>query len=115
MQARLHHHLVVKPDAIVRILLLRLQGWSKYALAKEYEADKTSIEYWCDKFEIQPILGGHGPVRQVTVVDFTVKVGKPHKYQYLFDEEDNINEGRDYIQYRVESRRRELIKLGALA
>lgn len=104
------------PDLLTQMLLLRLQGWSRYALARKYEADKTTIEHWCDKFEIKPIFGGEQPERQITVITYMPVEGKTkYKYQHLFDEEDAVPQStKTYTRIRVEARKRELIKLGVL-
>lgn len=105
-----------KPELITQMLLLRLEGWSEYALARKYEVDKSTVENWCDKFDIVPVFGGRTPVRQVTVIKIEVRnpQHKQYKYQHLFDEENEINEGRDYLSYRVQGRKRDLIKQGIL-
>lgn len=111
MRARIF---VKHPDLLTEMLLLRLQGWSEYALARKYEADKSTVEHWCDKFGIEPVFGGFTPVRQVSVIQIRPVGGKQYKYQHLFDEENEINEGRDYAYYRVQGRKRDLIKHGTL-
>lgn len=99
----------------MQMLLLRLQGWSEYALARKYEADKTTIEHWCDKFEIEPIFGGQTPLRQVTVITYIpVSTSKVYKYQKSFDEDEILPPPKTYAQIRVAARKRELIKLGVL-
>jgi hypothetical protein len=113
MQARVF---VKHPDLLGEMLLLRLQGWSRYALAQKYEADKTTIEHWCEKFDIKPAFQGETPARQVTVITFTpVSTTKTYKYQHLFDEEDKVPRvTKTYVQIRVEARKRELQKLGVI-
>lgn len=103
------------PDLLMQMLLLRLEGWSEYALARKYEADKTTIEHWCDKFEIIPVLGTQTQPRQVTVVTFTPAPSKKqYKFQYIFDEDEKFPEPKSYDQIRVQSRKRQLIRLGVL-
>ena len=112
MRARIF---VKKPELVTEMFLLRLEGWSEYALARKYGADKSTVEHWCDKFSIVPIFGGITPPRQVTVIKIEpVRGGKQYKYQHLFDEEGEINEGRDYAYYRVQGRKRDLIRQGTL-
>jgi len=106
---------VKQPDLLMQMLLLRLQGWSEYALARKYDADKTTIEHWCDKFGVAPIMGSLPMERQVTVITFIpVTTGKQYKYQHLFDEEENLNTGKTYDEIRVASRKRQLIRQGTL-
>lgn len=104
---------VKQPDLLVEMFLMRMQGASEYALARKFETDKTTIRHWCDRtFDIKPVMGALPPVRQVAVISFTVKT--PHKYQHLFDEEDNVNEGKNYLHYRVQGRKRQLVRQGVL-
>lgn len=104
---------VKNPDLLTQMLLLRLQGWSRYELARKFETDKTTIRHWCDRtFNIVPILGGHEVERQVTVITFTPMETKQYKYQHIFDEDDKISEGKSYSRIMVDARRRQLAKLG---
>lgn len=105
------------PDLLMQMLLLRLQGWSKYELARKFDTDKTTIRHWCDRtFKIAPVTQGQTPMRQVTVITFTpVETKKQYKYQHLFDEEATaVRETKTYAQIRVQARKRALIKLGVL-
>lgn len=105
-----------KPQVLTQMLILRLEGWSEYALARKYAVDKSTVENWCDKFDIVPIFGGQTSARHVTVIKVEIHnpKHKQYKYQHLFDEENEVNEGRDYSYYRVQGRKRDLIKQGTL-
>lgn len=106
---------VKHPDLLSEMLVLRLQGWSIYALARKHEADKTTIEHWCEKFGIHPVFEGTPPMRQVTVITHKPSVETKHyKYQHLFDEEEQLVEPKTYDQIRVAARKRQLIRLGVL-
>lgn len=112
MRARIF---VKQPDLLTQMLLERLQGWSEYALARKYDADKTTIEHWCDKFGITPAMGHQPTMRQVTVITFVpTQPKKMYKYQQLLEEEENLNPGKSYDQYKVASRRRQLERMGTL-
>lgn len=104
-----------QPELLIEMLVLRLEGQSKYSLARKYEADTTTIRHWCDKFGIEPVVTIYQDLPPPTVT-FTVKVEPPpkYKYQYLFDDEDNVNPGKNYLEYKVASRKRELIRNGTL-
>lgn len=108
---------VKQPESLIEMLELRLQGWSRYSLARKYETDKTTIRHWCDRtFKITPVVyqGVEAP-RQVTVITFTpTESHKKYKYQHLFDEEDVVPHAKTYDQIRVQSRKRQLIRLGIL-
>lgn len=99
------------------MLLLRLEGWSRYALARKYDTDKTTIRHWCDRtFKITPVFEGTPPVRQITVI--TIAPAQPpkkeYKYQHIFDEEEVLPEPKSYDQIRVQARKRQLMRMGTL-
>jgi hypothetical protein len=102
-------------DKLAEMLVSRMEGKHYIDLADVYTVDRSSIYHWCDKFGIEPIfVRRRGPQMSRPIIINFAPPKKVSKYQYLLDEEEQLNEGKNYIQYRIESRRRILIKNGTL-
>lgn len=109
------------PELLAGMLSLRLGGWKYRRLAEVYRVDKSTIRHWCDKYGIQPQIPeakiGLEQREEVklTLVELVrvvkkLPVSQVHKYQALFDEEDNVNPGKSYAEYVAEAKKRRELK-----
>ncbi len=104
MRQRAPYVFQVQPEALAEMLALRMAGWKERPLARLYKVDKTTIRYWVTKFDIKPKLP---EIRATEEIRATVIISiepihrneKEYKYQYLLDEEENVNPGKTYKQY----------------
>lgn len=97
-----------------KALEMRVLGWTYSAIARHFHKDHTTIMYHCLKWGIKPFQTPP-PVPEITFEDqesYKKKKSPPlqqkeYKYQYLFDQDGPINEGKPYQEYLQDAKKQQ--------
>lgn len=75
------------------LLALRSYGWSVYSLSRLYQVDRKSIEEWCNRYQVHPIV--------VFTIERIALAGlpKPKKEIWKIIAGENVAIGKTYDEY----------------